>query len=273
MSESFSYLVFLPLPYEVTTSFLQGTVHGPSAILGELESLDCFDFDLGRDPFRDVARSVIQPHNADLADPLLQQALTSRVVGELLESGGFPLCLGGEHTISIGPIRAARTRGPLGVVQLDAHADLRQTYEGSQFSHACVMRRVLEMDCPTMAVGIRTLAKEEADLVKAKNLRLVDGRRAAETNDWYGLVDELPERVYLTVDMDAFDPLEAPAVGTPEPGGPSFDAMSDFLRYVFKKKNVVGADIVELRPSPGDASTIRLAARIAGLITGLRFKK
>ncbi len=273
MTSNPTHLGIIALPFEVSTSFLKGTKEAPLAILEELEKIDNFDFALGRDPFQNLRRRVVQPHDSDLVDPHLQQSLAIRTAKELLTSGGFPLSLGGEHTVSIGPIRIARTIGPLGVVQLDAHADLRDEYQSDPLSHACVMRRVTEMDCSLLGVGIRTMCEEEAQFVEERGLKQVDGFKAATSTDWYHLIDDLPERIYLTIDMDVFDPAEVPAVGTPEPGGPSYEAVSDFLQHLFKVKDVVAADIVELRPEKDSQASIRLAARLIGLIAGLRFRK
>jgi agmatinase len=273
MSGAPTNLGIVALPFEVSTSFRQGTVHGPDAILHELDRLDTFDFRLGRDPYRGVPRSVIRPHGPEIVDPRIEQAVAGRVVGELLDSGGFPLCLGGEHTVSLGPIRAARARGELGVVQLDAHSDLRDAYEGNPLSHACVMRRALDMDCRTLQLGIRSLCREDAALIAGRDLPVVPPRTIAAGTGWWRLVDRLPERVYLTVDLDYFDPADVPAVGTPEPGGPGWDETLAFLEYLFSVRNVVAADIVELMPGPGDESSVRLAARLLGFLAGLRFPR
>jgi agmatinase len=266
-----SNLGVVALPFEVSTTFRKGTVHGPDAILNELDRLDAFDFRLARDPLRGVPRTVIHPHGPELVDPRIQQAVAGRVVGELLDGGGFPISLGGEHTVSLGPIRATRARGELGVVQLDAHADLRDSYEGNPFSHACVMRRVLDLDCATLGVGVRSMSEEEARFFQQRNLPIIDARQVDRNDDWYRLLANLPARIYLTIDLDYFDPSDVPAVGTPEPGGPSWESTCAFLEYLFAVKQVVAADIVELMPGTGDESSVRLAARLVGLLTGLRF--
>jgi agmatinase len=271
MSVAYSHLGLVALPFETTTSFRKGTVKGPSALIKELDNLDHFDMTLGRDPFRGVPINVKYAHTKELRDPLMQQAMAGRAVSKLLDSNGFPLCIGGEHTVSLGPIRAARTRGTLGVVQLDAHSDLRNIYEDDYFSHACVMRRVLELDCSILGIGIRAMGEEEAEFAREHGLKHVEGRDAATSTRWYDLLNILPERVYLTIDMDVFDPQEVPAVGTPEPGGPGYDAVVSFLQHLFSVKDVVAADIVELMPCEGDEASIRLAARLAGIVTGLRF--
>lgn len=271
MTTTPSNLGIVALPFEVSTTFGKGTVHGPDAILNELDLLDGFDFRIARDPFRGVSRTVIRPHGPELVDPRIQQAVAGRVVGELLDGGGFPISLGGEHTVALGPIRAARARGDLGVLQLDAHADLRDTYEGNPLSHACVMRRVLDINCPTMGVGIRSMSEEEARFFQERDLPIINSRQVMRSTDWYRLLSGLPQRIYLTIDLDYFDPADVPAVGTPEPGGPSWEATCAFLEYLFGVKDVVAADIVELMPGAGDESSVRLAARLVGLLTGLRF--
>jgi len=273
MSDAPANLGIVALPFEVSTSFRKGTSQGPEAILEEFDRLDHFDFRLGRDPFRGVPRTIVKPHGPEIIDPRIEQAVAGRVAGELLDNGGFPISLGGEHTVSLGPVRAARTRGELGVVQLDAHSDLRDAYEGNPLSHACVMRRVLDMDCRTLGLGIRSMCREEADLIARRGLDVVPAREITAGRDWWRLVDGLPERVYLTVDLDYFDPADVPAVGTPEPGGPAWDETLAFLEHLFSTKNVVAADIVELMPGPGDESSLRLAVRLLGFITGLRFPR
>jgi len=265
-------LGIVALPFEVSTSFRKGTVHGPEAILNELDGLETFEFALGRDPFRGVPRTIVKPHGPELVDARIQQAVAGRVVGELMDGKGFPVSLGGEHTVSLGPIRAARARGELGVVQLDAHADLRDSYEGNPLSHACVMRRVVDMDCRTLGVGVRSMSDGEAVFIRERDIDVVGARQVLDGNDWYVLLDKLPERIYLTVDVDFFDPADAPAVGTPEPGGPSWEHAVAFLAHLFSVKNVVAADVVELMPGKDDEATVRLAARLVGLIVGLRFE-
>jgi agmatinase len=265
-------LGIVSLPFEVSTSFQKGTAHGPDAILHELDQIETFELILGRDPFKGVPRSIIRPHGPELIDARIQQAVAGRVVGELLDSKGFPICLGGEHTVSLGPIRAARARGELGVVQLDAHADLRDTYEGNPLSHACVMRRALDMDLRILQVGIRSMSEDEARFIQERGLEVVGARQVIDGTDWYARLDDMPQRIYLTVDVDFFDPADVPATGTPEPGGPGWDRAVAFLAQLFATKEVVAADVVELMPCKDDDASVRLAARLVGLLTGLKFQ-
>lgn len=264
-------LGIIALPFEVSTSFRKGTVHGPEAILNELDRLETFEFALGRDPFQGVPRTIVKPHGPELFDARIQQAVAGRVVGELLDGKGFPISLGGEHTVSLGPIRAARARGELGIVQLDAHSDLRDSYEGNPLSHACVMRRALDMECTHLGVGIRSMCEDEATFILERGLQIVGARQVIDGTDWYVLLDKLPERIYLSIDVDFFDPADVPATGTPEPGGPSWDQAVAFLAHLFSVKDVVAADVVELMPCKDDDASVRLAARLVALLVGLKF--
>lgn len=263
-------LAIICLPFEATTSFIPGTVLGPEAIVHELENMDGFELRLGRDPFENLQKKIIRPHSPILKDPVEQQALAERAARNVLEEGGFPISLGGEHTVSLGPIKALLAKGPLGVISLDAHADLRSEYEGSRFSHACVMRRAVEAGCELFEVGNRAVSREENEFAAASGITLVEGRRAAFSRDWWGLVEQLPKRIYLSIDMDFFDPAEVPGVGTPEPGGPGYEACLDFLFHLFEAREVVAADIVELKPSENERASVRLAARLLGVLAGLK---
>ncbi|MCP4675339.1 MAG: agmatinase [Deltaproteobacteria bacterium] len=269
MSRTQRRLGIVALPFEASTSFLEGTRDGPEAILRELADLDTFDLSLGRDPFHGIQTIVYHPHSADLKDPREQQSLAAGKVNTILKSGGFPLCLGGEHTASIGPIHELRKLGDLSIVQLDAHADLRDEYEGNRFSHACVMRRAVEAGCSLIGIGIRAMCEEEARFVAERGLNIIEAREASASTGWYSLLDRLPGSVYLTIDMDVFDPSEVSAVGTPEPGGLSYEVVIRFLTHLFKTKDVVAADIVELRPTNGDGASVRAAARLVGLIASM----
>lgn len=271
MSTVPSNIGIIALPFEVSTSFRKGTIHGPEAILNELDRIDLFDFNLAKDPFKKISRTVIKPHGPELVDARIQQAVAGRVAGELMDGNGFPVSLGGEHTVSLGPVRAARARGPVGIVHLDAHADLRDSYEGNPLSHACVMRRILDMDCKILSLGIRSMSADEATYVEENGLQIVSALQVMASTDWYSKLDDLPHRIYLSVDLDYFDPSDVPAVGTPEPGGPGWYETVAFLNYLFSVKDVVAADIVELMPGDDDNASVRLAARLLGLIVGMRF--
>jgi agmatinase len=133
------------------------------------------------------------------------------------------------------------------------------------------MRRALEMDCGLLEVGIRSMSEEEARFVRERGLVVVGARQVIAGDDWWALLDALPPRIYLTIDVDFFDPADVPAVGTPEPGGPSWDRAVAFLAHLFAVKDVVAADVVELMPGRHDDASVRLAARLVGLLVGLKF--
>ena len=251
-------LTILSIPFEASTSFLKGTKEGPEAILNALHAK------------KNLSLKTTETCDSDETDPKAMESSTFNAAVETLETGGFPLGLGGEHTVSIGLVRAAKAHTKIGIVQLDAHADLRDEYEGNPLSHACAMRRVVETETPLLGIGVRAMCEEEAMYVASRDdVNLVDGRLAVFSTDWYHQIMNLPPDIYLSIDMDVFDPTDVPAVGTPEPGGMSYDAVHQFLKHLFKNKNVLAADIVELRPCEGDESSVRIAADLVRLIAEL----
>lgn len=251
---------------EVTSSFQRGSVYGPAAVGDELELVDGFDADVGRGlpPTKGLVRVRLPA-----VEPRLERALSDleAEAHRMSERGAFILTLGGEHTVTLGPLRAAASRwGRLGLVQFDAHGDLRDSYEGESISHACVMRRAIdELDVQLLGVGIRSLSEEEAALVEtSKQIDHVHPRHiAAGLSPVAELVETLPPLVYLTIDMDVFDPAVAPGVGTPEPGGLWWFQVSKLIDLIASRRRIVGADLVELAPSIERDRTVRLAARVA----------
>ncbi|MGD2114062.1 MAG: agmatinase [Acidobacteriota bacterium] len=258
----------LPLPFERTTSYGKGTVEGPGAILRASQALEVYDEELDSEPCsRGIA--TLPPFAPEAHD--LEQAL-----GEIraearrhLEAGKFLVSLGGEHSISSALAFAARDvhgDGDLGVVQLDAHADLREEYEGTPWSHASVMRRIVEAGLPTLAVGIRSLSAPEERFRRSRGLPTIWGHELDDPSVgqiFKRRLDALPERVYLTFDVDYFDPSLVPATGTPEPGGASWYPTLRLLRTLFERKTVVAMDVVELAPIGGQPAPDFLAAKLA----------
>ena len=261
----------LPVPFERTTSYGKGTAGGPAAILRASEQVELYDEELDAEPYRAGIRTLppLVPQSADLGAAL--EEIERAAAGRLAEEA-FVATLGGEHSITGPLVRAARGRfGDLGVVQFDAHADLRDQYEGTPHSHACVMRRVLETGSPTVAVGLRALSLPEAELIGTRDLKVIWGRElhAAERR-WDSLLSTLPDDVYLTFDLDFFDPALVPATGTPEPGGGTWLPTLALLRRLFATKNVVAMDLVELAPISGQPASDFLAARLLYRCLGYR---
>jgi agmatinase len=184
-------------------------------------------------------------------------------VEPVLRADKFPVVIGGEHTVTVGAARAAKQKYPrLSFLQLDAHADLRESYEGTPFSHACVGRRLAELG-PLVQVGVRSLSLEENLYLKDAPVKSFPWHSLSLTPDWVERVGRaLSAEVYVTIDLDVLDPAIMPAVGTPEPGGLDWKTLTQFLAHLAREKTVVGFDVVELAPIPGLIAPDFLAAKL-----------
>lgn len=274
--------VVVPVPYEATTTYMRGTGRGPAAILEASRQVEFYDEWL-EDEARRFGVRTLDPVVYPGPPERLAEVLAERI-GRLLDAGRFPLVLGGEHSLSLGPIRAAAARHPdLVILHLDAHPDLRDDYEGTRFGHGCVMRRVLE-ETPArlLAFGIRAISPEErafyaneprAGAVPARALLALEPPRRVEAI----LAVLPPGPLWLSWDVDGLDPSLVPCTGTPEPGGVDWFTVSELLRRLAGAgRRLVGAELVELLPQPGqhasDFAVARLAHRmlLAGLLAGER---
>lgn len=258
-----SRAAILPVPFERTTSWGKGTAGGPDAIIRASHYLEVYDQELECEPCRRgiATLSPFLPESFDL--PAALRELEAEARGHM-EAGKFLVTLGGEHSITAPLVRAAAgVWGEVGVVQFDAHADLRDTYEGTAESHACVMRRIVEAGLPTLAVGIRSLSAPEAAVIRDRSLPVIWGRELERSRDRFAkLLARLPERVYLTFDVDYFDPSLVPATGTPEPGGGTWYPTLALLRHLFRSRTVVAMDVVELAPRDSHPASDFLAAKL-----------
>ena len=265
-------VVVVPVPYDSTTSYRGGAREGPRAIIEASRHLEDYDIELGREIYRVGIHTLpeIEPHVGGPED------MTERiraVARPFVEQGKLLAVLGGEHSVSVGVVRALReAHSDLSVLYLDAHADLRDEYMGSGFSHACTARRIWEM-CPVVEVGVRSMSQEEADFIREEGGRSLrvnlhgEGDRAASWDVGQAL-DGLSDRVYVSIDLDVFDPALMAAVGTPEPGGPSWEAVLGLLRAVCRERTIVGFDVVELCPAAGPPSCAFVAAKLAYKLMG-----
>lgn len=264
--------VLLPVPYERTVSYGAGAGRGPAGILAASRYVELYDHELDAEPCR---RGIHTLPPLEVTGPGLEAVVeeVAEVWASLLEEPAFPVLLGGEHTVTVGAVRATAERyGGLSVLQLDAHADLRDRYEGSPYSHACVMRRVAEW-VPAVGVGIRALSREEIDFARRSGRPLVFADRLQESEAWMDeVMAALTDTVYLTFDLDYFDPALVPTTGTPEPGGGTWYPTLAFLRRVFSEKNVVAADVVELAPREDQPAAAFLAARLVYKLFGYKFE-
>ncbi len=271
-----SRVVILPIPYEATTTYRKGCENGPDALLVASEQLEYYDDELDREPGWDAR---IYTHAA-IADTRNRQPISSEqmlqvtreTVSQLIQDDKFVIALGGEHSITTGIVEAYRLASsePFTVVQIDAHGDLRHEYEGSIHNHACVMRRIVEMGLPTLAVGIRSLCQEEADLIKAKSLSVMWAREIARDPNWCDrALSQIPtQRVFITIDLDGIDPASMPGVGTPEPGGLDWYALTHFLRQVCQTHQVLGCDVMELAPVVDSVVSQFTAAKLVYKLIG-----
>jgi agmatinase len=263
-----SEFVILPVPYEQTTTFKTGTKEGPQAIIHASKEVETFDEELKQEPFK-VGIHTLEEVEVTMRGPEKMVEKVYKIAKELVDMNKRVVLLGGEHTVSIGLVKAESEKCEnLSVLQLDAHADLRESYQESKYSHACVMRRIGEI-APFVGVGIRNLSLEEHEFIQKKKLDLFFAKNLMQDDGWIEQVlSKLSENVYLTIDLDFFDPSIMPSVGTPEPGGLLWYQTLDLLKKVADKKNIVGFDCVELCPIPGLVAPDFLAARLIYKIMG-----
>jgi agmatinase len=257
--------VVFPVPLDRTTSYLAGTNNGPAAILRASRYVETYDEELKCEPYeaaRIATIPALETHEGTL-DKVLSELRTG--VLALLADGKFPVILGGEHSLTAPCVAAAAKKFEnLSVLQIDAHADLRDAYQGNPSSHASVMRRVVEI-CPAVQVGIRAISAEEAEVIPRLPVSVYWAKdiARARTEEWVPrVVNDLTENVYLTVDLDGFDPAYVPATGTPEPGGLDWYQVTALIRAVAARRRIVAMDVVELLPQPGDHASDFLAARL-----------
>ncbi|MDR1878874.1 MAG: agmatinase [Bacteroidales bacterium] len=250
-------VVLLPVPYDGTSTFVKGADKGPQAIIDASDSIELYDIE------EDTEIYLQGIHTAEpvreFSSPEAMADAVYRRVQRYLKDNKLTGLLGGEHSVSIGAIRATAEKYPdLTVLQLDAHADLRDEYQGSAYNHACVMRRA-QTFASVVQVGIRSMCLEEKPNSIAQNLFYAHTVHHSAT--WMqDAIDRLGDTVYLTIDLDCFDPSVLPSTGTPLPGGLSWQQVLDFISEVNKHTTIVGFDVVELCPNPSDKSSDVLAA-------------
>jgi agmatinase len=230
--------------------------------------VELYDDELGCEPCRHGI-ATLPPLEISAEDPVTALGELREGIGAIAAEAPLLAVVGGEHTVTVAAVEAARRRhGELTVLQLDAHADLRDRYDGTPWSHACVMRRIAEGG-RVIGVGIRALCEEEAAARSDLPVVHFPARDIVGREGWQGeVLDELGERVYVTVDLDAFDPSEVPAVGTPEPGGLSWYPALRLLRLVAESRTIVGCDVVEACPVDGADPTAFFAARLLYKLIG-----
>jgi agmatinase len=264
-----SRVVVVPVPYDSTTSFRSGSREGPNSIINASRYLEDYDIELARETYRVGIHTTneIEPH---VGGPEHMIDRVHDFVYPWIEDGKLITLLGGEHSISVGAVRALSKFYPdLSVLYFDAHADMRNEYMGSKFSHACTARRIMEI-CPIVPVGIRSMSKEEMDFIQNEDIRIHFGGELNPNNEWNieDIVGSLSEHVYVSVDLDVLNLGIMSAVGTPEPGGISWNTILSIIREVCSRRNLVGFDLTELTPGDGPIANSFVAAKLAYKMIG-----
>ena len=263
-----SEIIIVPVPYDETSTWMKGADKGPDAILAASVNLEFYDIETSSEAHL-KGINTIAPLSEKETPLKLVNAVYSKTCS-LISEKKFPVIIGGNHTVSIGAIKAfSESFENLTILQLDAHADLRQIYEGSEFNHACAMARAREY-APILQVGVRSMSVEELPFVQRDRI-FYSHELYYDKSLYKKVLDKLTENVYITIDLDVFDPSIMPSTGTPEPGGPAYFELMHFLRDVIKARNVVGFDVVELCPSATNKSPDFIAAKIIYQLLSYKF--
>jgi agmatinase len=263
-----SAVIILPVPYDETSTWMRGADKGPDAILEASVNLEFYDVETSSEAHLKGIHTVEPVLEKDTPEKLVN-AVYNRTLS-LLSDEKFPVIIGGNHTVPIGSFKAfSEAFDDLTILQLDAHADLRQSYEGSPLNHACAMARAREF-APVVQVGIRSMSESELPYVEPDRI-FFSHKLYYDKGLYRKAIDKLTQNVYITIDLDVFDPSIMPSTGTPEPGGPGYFELIHFLRDVIKERNVVGFDVVELCPSITNKSPDFIAAKIIYQLLSYKF--
>lgn len=256
-----SQIAILPVPYDGTSTWIKGADRGPQALLEASFNMEFYDIETGTEVYR-KGIATLPPVTEDSTPESMAEEVERRM-DTLFDDGKFPVLIGGEHSVSIGAIRSAAKRYPgMSVLQLDAHTDMRDTYEGSPYNHACVMARAKEVSGNVVQVGIRsTCMAEEGQNIVPDNV--FHAHVLKRRSDWVrDVLGRLAPDVYVTIDLDVLDPAYMPSTGTPEPDGLAYRDVLDLLRAVAEEHHVVGFDLVELCPNDVNKAPDFLAAKL-----------
>ena len=269
--ESFSYddskIVILPVPFDITSTWIKGADKGPKAIIEASPNLEFYDIETDSEVYKKgifTEKEVLSVNSSDMVEKVAEK--TKQLIGD----GKFVVMLGGDHSVSIGAIKAhASAFKDLSILHLDAHADSRDSYEGNRLSHACVIARAREYVKNIVSVGVRSMDSSEVKNIDKKKMFFAE--KIYESADWIKkAADELSENVYVTIDVDVFDPSIMSSTGTPEPGGLNWYQVISLLTEASQKKNIVGFDVVELCPSENKATDF-MAAKLIYKILSYKF--
>jgi agmatinase len=262
-------IVIIPVAYDGTSTWLKGADEGPVAIMEASANMELYDIETDSEVYKKGIFTE-ETIGGEISTKEMIEAVTE-TVKYYLEKGKFTVVIGGEHSVSIGPIMAhAKQYENLTVLQLDAHSDLREEYNGSKYNHACVMARVKEL-CPVVQVGIRSMDYSEKKSMDTS--KVFFAKDIHDSTDWIKkVVSKLSDNVYITIDLDVLDPSIMPSTGTPEPGGLFWYDVLALLKAVSVKKNIVGFDVVELCPSEENKAPDFLAAKLIYKLLSYKFE-
>jgi agmatinase len=266
-----SGIVILPVPYDETSTWIKGADKGPFAILEASQELELYDVETCAEVYKNGIFTAAHMDVAGLPPEAMSEKVREKTA-ELIDAKKFVVTLGGEHSVSIGPAKAHNEKfDNMCVLQLDAHADLREEYKGSRYNHACVMARIKEM-CPVVQVGVRSMSVEETEGLSTDEIFFAHD--IVSSGDWINkVVDKLGLNVYVSIDLDVFDPAIMSSTGTPQPGGLGWYQVTALLKEVAQNKNVVGFDVVELCPNEYNKAPDVLAAKLVYKFLGYIFSK
>jgi len=263
-----SAIVILPVPFDLTGTWIRGAEKGPEAILRASANMELYDIETGTEVYKQGIHTA-EPVISENSDDMVRQV--RKKVTKLLSDNKFTVVAGGEHTVALGSMMAHSSHyRDLTIVHLDAHTDMRDEYEYNRLSHACVMARVSEFNPRIISAGIRSMDYSEAEGIKDRHI--FHASYIHKSNDWVRRIIELSgNNVYLTIDLDVLDPAVMPSTGTPEPGGLGWYDLMGLFEALSSKRNIVGFDVVELCPSQGRVDPDFLAAKLIYQLLSMKF--
>lgn len=262
-------IVVIPVPFDKTSTWGKGADKGPKAIIEASRNMELYDIETASEVYKKgihTSKPIVSSTSAGMVNSVYTRT------GKYIADGKFAVVLGGEHAVSFGSIKAhAESFKDISVLHFDAHSDMRDSYEGSKYNHACVMARAKEVTDTIVSVGIRSMDSSELGNINMKNMFYAS--YIQNNKNWMEqAIKRLTDNVYITIDLDVFDPSIMPSTGTPEPGGLGWYEVLDLLQRVSVKKNIVGFDIMELCPSADKAPDF-LAAKLIYKLLSFKFIK
>jgi agmatinase len=262
-------MVIIPVPYDRTSTWIKGADKGPAAILEASTHMELYDIETDSEVYKKGIFTAEPVDGQQLPEDMVKSV--SEQVRHYLHENKFIVILGGEHSVSLGPIKAhVEKNADITVLQLDAHSDLRDEYESSKYNHACVMARIKEL-CPIVQVGIRSMDSSEKPALDEN--RVIFANQISTNKNWIeNVLSKLSQNVYITIDLDVFDPSIMPSTGTPEPGGLLWYDVLGLLSTVFENRNITGFDVVEMCPDERNKAPDFLAAKLIYKLLSYKFR-